>query len=287
MGLLEDRVVVVTGGSRGIGKGIALALGATGATVYVTGRTTETGQRRLPGTIHETAQCIDERGGRGVALACDHRDDAAVEAAFQRVKDEHGRLDILVNNASAVPRDLIAPGPFWKKSLTLASVLEVGLRSHYVASYFAAPLLIEGGEGLVVNISSFGGRCYMHGPAYGAGKAGTDKLAADMAVDFEEYGVAVLSLWPGIVRTERNHGLFENPPPRYREMLESGESVEFCGRIIDALARDPKLLERSGRTLISAEIAAELGVVDIDGRRPVSRREKLGDPLEPSTVRVR
>ena len=180
-----NRVAVVTGASRGVGKGIAIALGASGATVYVTGRSNDEGKRHpLGGTIHETAAAVTEAGGTGIAVACDHSDDEQVRRLFEQVHEEQQRLDILVNNATSVPRELAKPGPFWDKSLDLLRILDVGQRSHYVASYFAAPLLTRTGGGLVVFTSSYGGRCYMHGPAYGAGKAGVDKMAMDMAVDF-------------------------------------------------------------------------------------------------------
>ncbi len=138
----RERVVVVTGASRGVGKGIAIALGASGATVYVSGRSQEGGKKHpLGGTVQATAAAVTEAGGRGIAVTCDHSDDEQVRQLFERVGDEQGRLDILVNNATAVPRELAKPGPFWEKSLDLLRILDVGQRSHYVASYFAAPIL--------------------------------------------------------------------------------------------------------------------------------------------------
>ena len=179
MGLSRDRIVVVTGASRGAGKGIAIALGATGATVYVTGRTRNEGDAALPGTVQATADAVTAAGGKGIAVYCDHGDDAQVQQLFERVRNEQGRLDILVNNATSLHDDLTRSGPFWEKSLALTSIWEVGMRSHYTAAWHAAPLLLANGEGLIVNTSSFGGRIYMHGPAYGAGKAVIDALACD------------------------------------------------------------------------------------------------------------
>nr|MBP6682767.1 SDR family NAD(P)-dependent oxidoreductase [Halioglobus sp.] len=199
MALKQDRVVVVTGASRGAGKGIAVALGATGATVYVTGRTRREGDAPLPGTVQATAEAVTAAGGRGIAVYCDHGDDSQVAQLFEQVRREQGRLDILVNNVTVLHDALTATGPFWSKPLALADILDVGLRSHYTASWFAAPLLLANGEGLVVNTSSFGGRIYMHGPAYGAGKAGIDKMAHDMAVDFRPHRVAVIALWMGLL----------------------------------------------------------------------------------------
>lgn len=285
-----SRVAVVTGATRGVGKGVAIALGATGTTVYVTGRSADGRSHPLGGTVQETARAVTEAGGRGIAVACDHADDDQARQLFDRVADEHGRLDILVNNATTIPRDLAKPGPFWEKSLDLARILDVGQRSHYVATYFAAPLLIRAGTGLVVFTSSYGGRCYMHGPAYGAGKAGVDKMAMDMAVDFREYGVASVSLWLGFVRTERNEPLFHHPDALkgpYGEFLANAESPQLIGRLIHALHADPQRMKRSGRVWIAAELAEELGIREADGRQPGSNRQALGDPPEPSPVVIR
>lgn len=274
----SDRVVVVTGASRGAGKGIALALGATGAKVYVTGRTQTEGDSPLPGTVFATAEEITRRGGVGVPVVVDHSDDAQVQALFERVRAENGRLDILVNNAFAVPDALTMTGPFWEKPLSLLDLFDVGMRSSYVSSYYAAPLLAANGEGLVVNTSSFGGTCYMHGPAYGAGKAAVDKMAHDMAVDFRPFDVAVVSIWMGLLKTERTLAAFAANPGAYEGLAATAESPEFTGRVIDALARDPQLMKRSGQVLIGAEIAEELGVRDTEGQQPPSHRPFLGNP---------
>ncbi len=285
------RVAIVTGASRGVGKGIAVALGASGATVYVTGRSTEDGKDHpLGGTVQATAEAVSEAGGQGIAAPCDHANDEEVRSVFERVANEQGRLDILVNNATAVPRELAQPGPFFEKSLDLLRILDVGQRSHYVASYYAAPLMVRTGGGLIVFTSSYGGRVYMHGPAYGAGKAGVDKMAMDMAIDLREHDVAAVSLWLGFVRTERNEPLFQHPDAMkgpYGKFLANAESPEFIGRVIAAMYADEKRMERSGRVLIAAEVAEELGIREADGRQPRSNREVLGAPPEPSLVVVR
>ena len=279
-------VALVTGASRGAGKGIALALGATGATVYVTGRTRNDGDSELPGSLASTAKEIDVRGGVGVPIVCDHADDEQVEAAFAHVAArEQGRLDVLVNNAFAIPDGITSRRPFWDKKLEQQMVLDVGLRSTYVSSYFAAPLLINGGR-LVVNTSSFGGTCYMHGPAYGAVKAGVDKMAHDMAEDFRPFDVAAVSLWMGFLRTERTEALFTSNDHRYAEMTQHAESAEFPGRVIAALAESPDRMSYSGRVLIAAEAALELGVADVDGRQPPSHRPGLGSPPQYSAAVV-
>ena len=285
MGLQDNRVVVVTGASRGVGKGIALALGATGATVYVTGRSTQERDSPLPGTVHATADEITARGGKGVAVVCDHRDDGQVKALFDQVTRESGRLDILVNNVYAVPDTLIEPGGFWQKPLSIwDDMIDVGLRSHYVASYYAAPMMIAQKAGLIAFTSSFGARVYTHAAAYGVGKAGTDKMAMDMGIELKPHNVACLSLWLGLVKTERTNIVLEQSPEQYAALSDGIESPEYPGRVIDAVARDPDYMERSGRVWISAELGQAYGVKDIDGREPQSYRPMLGDPPEPSPI---
>lgn len=269
-------VVVVTGASRGAGKGIAIALGATGATVYVTGRTVEEGEAPLPGTVGATAAAVDEAGGRGVAVPCDHADDQQVASLFTRIRKEQGRVDILVNNATALHDALTVKGPFWEKPLSLTEIWDVGMRSHYTASYFAAPLLLDAGGGLVVNTSSFGGRIYMHGPAYGAGKAAVDKMAHDMAIDFRPHNVAVVSIWMGLLLTERTRLVFEAQPELYADLAATCETPQYTGRVIEALYRDPQRMARSGKVWIGAELGAEYGISDLNGRQPPSHREFFG-----------
>ena len=286
MSLKYDRVVLVTGASRGVGKGIALALAEPGTTIYVTGRTQQEGDAPLPGTVQKTADEINARGGKGVAIICDHSDDQQVEQLFKRIQRDSGRLDVLVNSATALPDQLVQSGPFWSKGLSMLKILDVGMRSTYVASYYAARIMSELGEGLIVNISSFGARCYMHGPAYGGGKAAIDKFAVDMAVDLKPYNVACVSLWMGLVKTERTQAVFDAEPEKYAELAATAESPEFGGRVIAALVESDNLIARSGRVWIAAELAEELGVKDIDGRQPPSHRASLGEPAEPNPAIV-
>lgn len=273
-------VAVVTGASRGAGKGIALALGAAGATVYVTGRTELNGSAALPGTIHATAGEIDALGGKGIAVACDHRDDEQVRMLFERVQQESGRLDILVNNATFLHDELILTGGFWEKPLDLVNILDVGLRSAYVASWFAAPLMVANRQGLIVFTSSFGASCYMHGPAYGAQKSGIDKFAKDMAVDLRPHNVAALSIWMGPLRTERTKRVWEQHPEKYSHFAPIAESPEFTGKVIHTLYNDPRLMDKSGLVLVGAEVAQEYGVLDDNGKQPPSYRELLGGPVQ-------
>jgi NAD(P)-dependent dehydrogenase (short-subunit alcohol dehydrogenase family) len=278
MGLLRDRIVVVTGASRGAGKGIALALGASGATVYVTGRTQNEGDAALPGTVQATADAVTAAGGKGIGVYCDHGDEGQVRQLFEQVSDEQGRLDILVNNATSLHDALTQTGPFWEKPLALTELWDVGMRSHYTAAWHAAPLLLANGEGLIVNTSSFGGRIYMHGPAYGAGKAAVDKMAHDMAVDFRPFNVAVVSIWMGLLLTERTRQVFDTDPEKYADLAATAETPEFTGRVIDALACDAQRMEKSGKVLIGAELGQEYGITDANGSIPLSHRAFFGDP---------
>jgi len=277
--MLRGQVAVVTGASRGVGRGVALALGAAGATVYITGRSCNEGDAPLPGTVFQTAEDTTKVGGRGVAVVCDHADDAQVQALFERVRREQdGRLDLLVNCAIEIPEALTEIAPFWSKPLGMTALFGVGMRSVYVACWYSAPLLIAA-KGLVVNISSAGARCYMHGPAYGAAKAACDKMSHDMAHDFRPKGVSVVALWPGLVKTERTLAVCAADPEKYGAWLQMGESPEFVGRVVVALGLDPDRLEtRSGRVFYAAELAQEYRVTDVDGTQPPSHRQFLGDP---------
>ncbi|MCG8589600.1 MAG: SDR family NAD(P)-dependent oxidoreductase [Proteobacteria bacterium] len=258
---LKDRVAVVTGSSRGIGKGIALALGEAGATVYVTGRTERAGDAALPGTIHATAEAVTERGGRGIAVRVDHGRDDEIHALFQRVREESGRLDVLVNNVFKVPDPPVWGGRFYEHPVSIwDDMVGIGLRAHYVASVYGAPLLVEQGRGLIVNISSAGGGGYFFSTAYGVGKAGVDRLAADMAHELAPLGVAAVSLWPGAVKTEF---VLEEAAKNPNAMdLSGAENPIFTGRAVAALAADPKILEKTGRVHVVAELAKEYGFQD-------------------------
>ena len=288
MSAQQKVVAVVTGASRGAGRGIAIGLGQTGATVYVTGRTLAADGSKFPGTIRETAEAVTAAGGRGIPVAVDHRDDGQVKALFERAADEQaGQLDILVNNVAYIDDDLINPGVFWEKPLALVDILDIGLRSQYVASYHAAPLMVKRGRGLISFSSSFGSACYMHGPAYGAQKAGVDKFAADMAVDLRDHGVAAVSIWMGPLKTFRTDIAAAAHPEQYAEFMRTAETPEFTGRILAALYASPALMTHSGQTLVGAEIAETMGVTDEDGKQPPSYRAMLGEPRIPHPAIVR
>lgn len=276
---LSPRVVLVTGASRGAGKGIAKAFGKLGDIVYVTGRTQSEGEAPLPGTVFATAEAVTKNGGMGIPVICDHSNDDQVASLFEKIEKEQGRLDILVNNATYLHDDLVLPGPFWEKSMQLADILDVGLRSSYVASYYAANIMAKEQSGLIVSTSSPGAACYMHGPAYGAQKAGGDKMIWDMAQDLKTVNVACASIWMGVLKTERLDAVMAADPEKYAAFFSMAESPEFTGLVIDALFRDKKLMEKTGQAFIGAELGEQLGVKDIDGSQPQSHRQQLGGPI--------
>jgi NAD(P)-dependent dehydrogenase (short-subunit alcohol dehydrogenase family) len=279
---LSGKVAVVTGASRGIGKGIALAFAEQGATVYVTGRTVTPGSYPLPGTVGETAVEVDRRGGKGIAVQVDHAQDDQVAALFDQVKREQGRLDILVNNAFSLPEDLTEPRPFWEKPLSNLQMFDVGLRSNFVASWHAAKLMAPQKSGLIVATSGYVGVTYTYGVVFGTVKSGVDRMARDMAIELKPHNVASLSMWLGLTFTERaERNLGRNPAMKSQTVTNPlvGSSVEFPGRVILALATDPNIMQRSGGTFIAAELAREYGVTDIDGNVPPSLRELRGSPI--------
>lgn len=288
---MASKVALVTGASRGAGRGIARGFGELGYTVYVTGRTVAPGDAKgwdgtvLPGTFAETAAEVTAAGGKGIAVMCDHADDAQVAALFARIAEEQGRLDVLVNNATYIHHQLIEKMSFWEKELDAVKILDVGLRSAYVASWHAARMMVPQGSGVIAFGSSFGGSCYMHGPAYGAQKAGVDKFAHDMEHDLRGTGVITVSIWMGPLVTERSLIAQKTNPEQYEGFIDAAENPEFTAHIIDAIAVAPHRDELSGQTLIGAEIAKELGVTDRGKERP-SYREMLGSPRHKNPAAV-
>lgn len=267
---LAGKVALVTGASRGIGKGCALELAAAGASVYITGRTTGAGQHPLPGTVGATAEEITAVGGTAEAVACDHRDDAAVRTVFDQIAADHGRLDVLVNNAFAIPDELTAMLPFWEVPISnWDDMMDVGTRSAYVASVLAAPVMIEQGDGLIANISSSGAVEYAWHVAYGVGKCALDRMTADCARELRDTGVSMVSVWPGFVRTERIDMAVESGvelPPSLD--LSAAESPRFTGRAVTALAIDADRSRHTGKAVSARDMADAYGFTDIDGRLP-------------------
>jgi dehydrogenase/reductase SDR family member 1 len=254
MQLRNGVVALVTGASRGVGKGIALELLEAGARVYITGRSVE------------DMRYIE---GKGIAIECDHRDDAQVRAAFARIANEQGRLDLLVNNVWGGYENMLEDGaftwsyPFWQQPLwRWDSMFQAGVRAHYQSSQMAAAVMVEQGSGLIINISFWAAQKYIGNVAYGVAKAATDRMTADMARELHDHKVAVVSLYPGLVRTEKVMQAAEWLD------LSNSESPQFIGRAVTALTNDPDILARTGEVLIAAKLAQEYGFTDIDGKLP-------------------
>src|SRR3984885_5428629 len=241
-------VAMVTGASRGVGRGVAIALADAGFQVFATGR---------------AIASVDLSPSVG-RITCDHLDDSQTRATFERVSAEADGLDVLVNSAWGGYEHMVEDGkftwplPFWEQPMhRWSSMLDAGVRAAFVASSLAAKLMIPRRQGFIVNISHWAARKHLGNGIYGVSKAATDKMTSDMAVDLRPHGVAAISLYPGLVRTEAvlRSGWFD---------LSNSESPEFSGRVIAALWGDPALLDRSGQALVAAAVASELGVRDVD-----------------------
>ncbi|XP_032421431.1 dehydrogenase/reductase SDR family member 1 [Xiphophorus hellerii] len=265
---LSGWVCIVTGASRGIGRGIALQLSEAGATVYITGRQEK--------TLKQTAAEVTERGGKGVPVICDSTKPEDIQALFERIKQEQdGRLDILVNNAYAGVPDIFdnMGKKFWETDPSVwDNINNTGLRGHYFFSVYGSRLMVNQGHGFIVTISSIGGLHYLFNVAYGVGKAACDRLAADMAVELKSRGVTSISLWPGPVQTElvNQFVMQKDAPqglnPKYKDVFANGETTELSGKCIVSLANDKNLMSLTGKVLMTCDLARRYGIKDIDGR---------------------
>ncbi|KAG8509409.1 Dehydrogenase/reductase SDR family member 1 [Galemys pyrenaicus] len=280
---MKGQVCVVTGASRGIGRGIALQLCEAGATVYITGRRQE--------TLRATAQEAQSRGGRCVPVVCDSSQESQVQSLFEQVaREQHGRLDVLVNNAYAGVQTILDnyKKKFWECPASMwDDINNVGLRGHYLCSVYGARLMVPAGRGLIVVISSIGGLQYFFNVPYGVGKAACDRLAADCALELRHHGVSYVSLWPGLVQTEtlveqakkdnsEDAMLKKVGKGRFKLDLPSAETTEMSGKCVVALATghqlsvcvptDPNILSLSGKVLPSCDLAQRYGLRDVDGR---------------------
>jgi dehydrogenase/reductase SDR family protein 1 len=258
---LENTVALVTGGSRGVGKGIAIGLGEAGATVYLTGRS----EKR-----HQAAGEVTEAGGKGIPVECDHRIDGESRKVFDLIGNREGRLDILVNNVwGGYERMLSNQGeyiwenPFWEQPLEYWDLMFAsGVRAHYVNSRHAARMMVKQKCGLIVNISFWAAQKFIGNAGYGVSKAATDKLTKDTAHNLKSHNVAVVSLYPGLVRTERVMEAAEFLD------LSNSESPRFLGRVVSKLASDPRLMDLSGTIQVAAQLAIKYNVQDVDGKQP-------------------
>lgn len=266
MSVLEGRVAVVTGATRGIGRGCALELCAAGARVYAVGRTLDEGDHPLPGSLASLVAETALENGEIVPVQCDLRDDAQLDALFDRVTREMGRLDVLVNAAFLLPDDIEPDRPFFDTPITwYDDMMGVGTRAAYVMLHHAARMMVEAASGLVVNISSAGARDFHLHVAYSAGKCALDRITRDAAAQLREHGVALVSIWPYFVRTERMGALDAD---EWSHDMDGAESQRFTGRGIVALARDRDVLSRSGGTFTSKELALAYGFEDVGGGLP-------------------
>jgi dehydrogenase/reductase SDR family protein 1 len=267
---LKDCVALVTGGSRGVGKGAAIGLAEAGATVIVTARTRSSGGSEWPGSLDETIAAINQAGGKGVGLLCDHSDDDSVKDVFDVIRRDYGRLDVLVNNVFAAPNVMPVNVPFWQVPVSLWDTLHrVGLRSHFVASQFAVPLMLPRKHGLIVNTSSGGGVRYTFNVPFGVQKSGVDRMARDMAHELKPLGISAVSIWPGYIKSEKLAAQPDRVPPALARLIaERGETPVFVGRAIAALAADPNVIAKTGQILLASELASEYGFTDVDGKIP-------------------
>lgn len=282
---LQDCIAVVTGASRGAGRGCAIELGAAGATVYVTGRSRRdlpapgyeqiqalSKLARLPGSIDETAEEVTRAGGCGVAVACDHTDEDQVKALFERVQRERGRLDLLVNNAWGGHEtfDGVFQAPFWERPMVhWDAMFDHGVRNHLLSSRLAAPMLLRQGRGLIVTTTFWDRDRFMQGNLfYDLAKAAMTRLAFGMAQELKPHGVASVAVSPGWMRTEFVLAGHQTDEAHWQERpaLARTESPRYLGRAVAALAGDPTVLERSGQVLRVGDLARSYGFTDIDGR---------------------
>jgi NAD(P)-dependent dehydrogenase (short-subunit alcohol dehydrogenase family) len=278
MTALRDTIALVTGASRGAGRAIALELGAAGATVYVTGRTSAagTGVDGLPGTIHETAEGVSERGGRGIPVQCDHTADEQVAALFDQIGREQPRLDLLVNNVwggyenpQCRPLPVV---PFWEQSVRQWDGMFIaGVRAHLVSSQRAVPLMLPHRRGLIVNTSAnVEPLPYLRNLFYDVAKHAVTRMTTDMAHELREHGIAVVAVAPGFMRTERIEAAFRRAG--YEAALDGPggpkETPAYVGRAVVALASDPRILEKTGQLLEAGALAHEYGFTDVNGSQP-------------------
>ena len=257
---LKNKIAFVTGGSRGVGRGIALGLAEHGATVYITGRNTE--------DLEMTAALAVKMGGICIPVKCDHNNDNETAAVFERIEKEAKLLSLLVNCAWGGYEDMLENGnftwvnKFWEQpAWRWDRIFNIGVRTIFINSKNAVKLMLPHNEGLIVNISFWAAQKYVGNTIYGASKAVADKLTADMAHELENTGISIVSLYPGLVRTELVLQAAE-----YLD-LSNSESPQFIGRIIAKLYLDPLRKQKSGKVCVAASLANKYRIKDIEGKR--------------------
>ncbi|VDM97415.1 unnamed protein product [Thelazia callipaeda] len=280
---LKNHVVLVTGGARGVGRGISMILGEAGATVYVTGRPKNLSSKKP--TLDDTVNEITSKGGKAIAVFCDHSKDEEVKELFKKIaKDENNRLDVLVNNAfsgaqavgeNAGKKFYECDPSFWDE------INNVGLRNAYICSVLASRMMVPRRKGLIINISSAAGIRYFFNVPYGVGKAAIDRMSADMAHELKDSNVAVVSLWPGTVKTEQSYDWLQSgklsqltqlPQAQIARMIKDGETPEFVGRAVLCLTCDDRVIRKTGCILLTADLCNEYLFIDNDGRIPSHMR---------------
>ena len=271
---LKNKIALVTGATKQVGRGVAIGLAEAGAKVYVTGRYLthrRYGPKNPWGTLEQTIKEIEAVGGTGIPIVCDHTNDNQTRAVFDQIEQEEGQLDILVNGVWAGYDKMRADrenypweSDFWEQPTELWDDMFIGVRASYVANTMAAPIMVRQKSGLIVNITWFVGRLYSENVAYGVSHTALDRMAADMAIELKPHNVATISLTPlGIVEdTQWN--------------VKDAESARFIGRVITALYTDKTLLSKSGQVLGTRVLAKHYGITDDNGKRPpIIRRDRL------------
>nr|WP_244886845.1 SDR family NAD(P)-dependent oxidoreductase [Rossellomorea vietnamensis] len=270
MKTLEGKVALVTGASRGAGRAIAIELGKAGATVYVTGRSTKGhSTQNFPGTIDDTAARIDEAGGTGIAVRCDHTVDAETKAVIEQIREEQGKLDILINNVWGAHDIGVNPGAFWEQSLeNWDTMFTAGVRAQLATNHFAIPLLRENKEALIVHTTFWDEGKYTGQFYYDLAKNALVRMAYGLSEELKEDGIAVMAVSPGFMRTELvlEHMGVNKENWQESEDLKVSETPHYVGRAITALAMDSNVMEKTGRALRAGDLAKEYDFTDVDGR---------------------
>ena len=286
MSASSERIILVTGASRGVGKGIAEGIGKAGDTIICAARSVPKDAKvkqfgfEISSSIEETCNQLKQMNIKAIPYAIDLNSHSEIKELAAFIESKFGKLDILVHAACQIHDDLVEPKPFWEKSTDLWSVIDVGMRSNYLLSHSLAPLMIKQRSGLIVHISSHGARCYMHGPIYGAQKAGLDKMAFDMAYDLKDHGVTAVSMWSGIVKDEKTQKVSEMHGEQYAQFLQGAASQSYAGKVINAFYADKTRHDSTGETLIMAELGKKYGITNEDGSEVRSDREMLGGPVK-------